>query len=214
MPRAGLDAQAVVAAAGGLADAEGLNAVTLARVAAELGVRPPSLYAHVGGLADLHERLALLGTAQLADVLQAAVAGRSDTAALRALADAYRDYARTHPGLYMASQRAGPGDELEDAVRRRAVDVVLAVLRGYELEGEDAMHATRAVRASLHGFVTLEIGAGFGLPLSLDDSYAALVAMLDRGLGGGRPSLEPAPPMRAAAAAAPARGSARRRRRA
>jgi AcrR family transcriptional regulator len=214
MPRAGLDAEAVVAAAGELADAEGLQAVTLARLAAELGVRPPSLYAHVGGLADLHERLALLGTAQLADVLQAAVAGRSDTAALRALADAYRDYARTHPGLYMASQRAGPREELEDAVRRRAVEVVLAVLRGYGLEGEDAVHAARAVRASLHGFVALEIGAGFGLPLSLDDSYTALVAVLDRGLGGGPRALEPAPSKPAAGVAAPARGSGRRRRRA
>ena len=47
MARAGLDGDAVVAAAAVLADAEGLEAVTLARLAADAGVRPPSLYAHV-----------------------------------------------------------------------------------------------------------------------------------------------------------------------
>jgi hypothetical protein len=40
------------------------------------------------------------------------------------------------------------------------------------------------VRAALHGFVTLESSAGFGLPLSLDESFERLVAMLDRGLSG------------------------------
>jgi hypothetical protein len=38
------------------------------------------------------------------------------------------------------------------------------------------------VRAALHGFVTLEAGGGFGLPLSVDDTFARLVDALDRGL--------------------------------
>jgi AcrR family transcriptional regulator len=49
MPRRGLDAERVVDAAAQLADAHGLQAVTLARVAGELGVRAPSLYNHVEG---------------------------------------------------------------------------------------------------------------------------------------------------------------------
>jgi len=74
------------------------------------------------------------------------------------------------------------------------VGVVLAVLRGYELEGEEAIHGARIVRSALHGFVGLEIDAGFGLPISLDDTYARLVAVLDRGLAstaGGRASEAP-----------------------
>ena len=66
--------------------------------------------------------------------------------------------------------------------RAGVVDVVLAVLRGYGLEGDDAIHAARIIRAALHGFVALEAGGGFGLPLALDDSYARLVDVLDRGL--------------------------------
>jgi len=61
---------------------------------------------------------------------------------------------------------------------------VLAVLRGYGLEGDDAVHAARTVRAALHGFAALETGGGFGIPLDLDATFARLVGVLDRGLAG------------------------------
>jgi hypothetical protein len=60
--------------------------------------------------------------------------------------------------------------------------VVLAVLRGYGLEGDDAIHATRVIRSALHGFVLLEAEGGFGLELSVDESFARMVAALDKGL--------------------------------
>jgi AcrR family transcriptional regulator len=183
MARAGLDTEAVVAAAAQLADAESLEAVTLARLASTLGVRSPSLYAHVDGLDDLRRRVAVRGARELAAALQTAVAGRSRGDALWALADAYRAYARAHPGTYAALQRAPALGDPEGAVAASGVvDVVLAVLRGYDLEGDEAIHAVRIVRAALHGFVTLETGGGFGLPLALDESYARLVDVLDRGL--------------------------------
>ncbi len=62
------------------------------------------------------------------------------------------------------------------------MNVIVAVLRGYGLEGDDALHGVRIVRATLHGFVTLELEGGFGLPLSLDTTFDRLVAALDRGL--------------------------------
>src|SRR5204863_8542685 len=72
MARAGLSAEAVVDAAAQLADREGLEAVTLARLAADAGVRPPSLYAHVDGLDDLRRRLAIRGARELAAALREA----------------------------------------------------------------------------------------------------------------------------------------------
>ena len=56
------------------------------------------------------------------------------------------------------------------------------MLAGYGLEGDDAIHAARAVRAALHGFAVLEAGGGFGIKLDLDESFARLVGLLDRGL--------------------------------
>jgi len=183
MARAGLDTDAVVAAAAQLADADGLEAVTLARLATTLGVRSPSLYAHVDGLADLTRRLAVRGARELAAELQKAIGGRSGSDALGAMADAYRAYARAHSGTYAALQRAPARDDADAAgAAAGVVEVVLAVLRGYDLEGDDAIHATRIIRAALHGFVTLEIDGGFAIPLAIDDSYARLVDVLDHGL--------------------------------
>jgi AcrR family transcriptional regulator len=183
MPRVGLDSAAVTAAAARLADADGLQAVTLARLAAGLGVRAPSLYAHVAGLDDLRRRIGVRGARELAAVLSAAAAGRARGDALRAIADAYRGYAASHRGSYAALQLlADPTDPGAAAAARAVVEVVVAALRGYGVEGDDAIHAVRAIRAALHGFVSLEADGGFGIPLSLDETYARLVALLDRGL--------------------------------
>lgn len=181
MPRAGLDADAVVSAAAELADAGGLQALTLARLADRLGVRAPSLYAHIGGLDDLRRRLAARGARELAEVLGAAAVGLARGEALAAIACAYRRYAREHPGSYAALQRATDvGDDPQAAAA--PVQVVLAALRGYGFEGDDALHATRVVRAALHGFVSLEVDGGFGIPLDLDETFERLVGTLDRGL--------------------------------
>lgn len=187
MPRAGLDTEAVVAAAAELADERGLEQVSLTALAQRLGVRTPSLYAHIGGLADLRRRLGARGARELAGAVTVAAAGRARFDALQAVALTYRDYARGHPGTYAAMQRApspdpdsGSGDLAGAA--RRLLDVILAALGGYELHGDQAIHGVRAVRAALHGFVALEQLGGFRLGVSLDESYQALIAMLDRGL--------------------------------
>ncbi|MDA0159108.1 WHG domain-containing protein [Solirubrobacter ginsenosidimutans] len=183
MARSGLDTEAVVTAAAALADADGLESVTLARLAAQLGVRPPSLYVHVDGLPGLRRRLALRGAQELATGLQAAVAGRAAKDALAAAADTYRRYAVEHPGTYAATQRTTDLEDAETgAAATAALDTLLAVLRGYGLEDERAVHAARVLRSALHGFATLESGDGFGLPLDLDVSFALLVEMLDQGL--------------------------------
>lgn len=182
MARAGLGSAAVVDVATRIADEQGLEAVTLARVARELGVRAPSLYEHVGGHADMLARVGADAALRLAQLLEGAAAGRAGADALRAIAHAYRAFAREHPGSYAALQRAQPQGSEAARAGERVVAVVLAVLRGYGLEGDDALQAVRVVRSSLHGFVVLENDGGFGLPLSLDDAFARLVATLDRGL--------------------------------
>jgi AcrR family transcriptional regulator len=184
MPRAGLDSEAVVSAAAELSDVEGLEAVTLTRLAERLGIRAPSLYAHIGGLADLRRQLGARGARELAAALAEAAAGRSRLDALSAIATTYRAYARDHPGTYAAMQRASENDgEAADAARD-LVAIVVAAISGYPVAGEEAIHAVRIIRASLHGFVTLERERGFGMPLSLEETFTRLVGVLDRGLSG------------------------------
>jgi AcrR family transcriptional regulator len=182
MPRAGLDSEAVVAAAADVADQDGLAALTLTSLAARLGVRPPSLYAHVAGLPDLRRRLAARGARELASVVGRAVAGQAGPDALQSLAGAYRAYAHEHPGTYEALQRAPVAAGVDADAAQELIEVIFAALAGYHLPESVRVHAVRAVRSALHGFVTLEAGGGFRLPLGLQDSYACLVSMLDQGL--------------------------------
>ena len=184
MPRAGLSTASVVGAAAELADAEGLDGLTLARLAGAVGVRTPSLYNHVGSLDDVRRRVALVALTELGDALRDAAVGRAGEDALTAVAHAYRAYARAHQGRSAATQRAPSDADAEmRAAAGRAVEVVLAILRGYGSEGDDAIHAARAVRSALHGFVALEAGGGFGIPVDLDESFDRMVAALARGLG-------------------------------
>ena len=181
--RRGLSRAVVGDTAARLADRDGLDALTLGAVAVELGVRPPSLYNHVDGLPGLRRDLALRGVTELGERLRDAAVGRAGDDALGAVAAAYRDYARERPGLYEALQRApDPGDAELLAAAERLLRPVLAVLAGYGNEGAAAIHAARALRSALHGFVELERLGGFGIDLDIGESYRWMVAALSAGI--------------------------------
>lgn len=184
--RAGLDVEAVVEAAGRLADAEGLESLTLAGLAEQLGIRTPSLYNHVAGLPGLHRELALRGTRELTARLARAAIGKSRADAVMAMADAFRAFIKEHPGLYAATVRSAgtmqPVDAELAAASQEAVEVVLAALASYGFSGAEALHAVRALRSVVHGFATLELAGGFGIPLDTDESFQRLVGMLIEGL--------------------------------
>jgi len=181
--RAGLHRESVVQVAAEMADAEGLESVTLAALAARLGVRPPSLYNHIAGQEGLRRELALLGIRDLVGRMGRAAMGKSGDAAVEAIADAYRAYAHARPGVYAAALRAPSTEDGELVAESSAlIDIVLAVLASYGLQGEDALHATRGLRSLVHGFVSLELAGGFGLPLNLDESFRRLVHAFAVGL--------------------------------
>ncbi len=182
--KVGLTLDDVVAAAAAVADREGLGAVTLSRIARDLGVRPPSLYAHVDGLAGLRRLLALRAAAVIRETLSAATAGRRGGAALRCAGSAFRDVVLAHPGLYAATLPApGPDDDPElyaalAAASRPVEDAAAAA----GLRGTAAVDATRALRAAVHGFAALEHAGGFGQPVDVTGSFDAMLDALVTGL--------------------------------
>jgi AcrR family transcriptional regulator len=178
MPRVGLDTATVVSAAAELIERRGFEALTLSALASELGVRPPSLYAHVGGLDDLRRRLTAFCAEQLADAIGKAGVGLSRADALRAVARAYRGWVLQHPNLYLAIESGAPTPD-EPSVER-VLEIVLSVLRGYGLEQDAAIHAARTLRAALNGFTSLESGGGFAIPVDLDESFEWMLSALDR----------------------------------
>lgn len=184
--RTALDRVAVVHAAAALVNAEGPEALTINRLARELGVQPPSLYNHIAGLDDLLRELSLLSVRSLGERIAESAVGRSGRAGVMALAEAYRAYVREFPGLYQISLRASgnmsqPSTELQ-AAEERVVRTVLVLIDSFGLTGDDAIHAVRALRSAIHGFATLEVAGGFGMVLDRDESFRRLIGMLIAGI--------------------------------
>ncbi len=176
MPGAGLTEERVVEEAERLADEVGVSNLTLSALAKRLGVRQPSLYKHIAGMDGLQRSISLRAKNELADVLGRAAVGRARDDAIVSTSRAYRSWTLQHPGRYAAAQRApAPGDADDVTASGNVVRVAAEVMAGYALHGDDAIDAIRALRAALHGFVTLETGGGFGLPVDVDRSYDRLV---------------------------------------
>jgi len=181
----GLNHDRVVAEAATVADEVGIDRLALATVARRLGVSLPGLYKHIDSLDGLKRDLAVLGVRELTGAMAAGACGRAGPDALRAIAAAYRGYAARHPGLAAASIRAPvPGDAEHEAASEAALAVLLAVLDGYRIRGADAIDAIRFLRVVMHGFVTLDAAGGFGLPQSVDGTFARIVDSLDATFAG------------------------------
>lgn len=184
MARTGLKLDGILQAAEELANERGMVEVTLTTLAQQLQIKPPSLYNHVNGLNGLRKVMALHSMKELGTVLTRAAVGRSGDAAVRAMAQAYIDFARRRPGLYEAMLYVP--DWSDDEVRNvgdAVADLVIRVLsEGYGLENEAAIHAARGLRSILHGFASLEQKGGFGLPIDVDQSIKVIIDTLIAGL--------------------------------
>ncbi len=173
----------MVAVAAEIADREGLDTLTLAKLATRLGIKPPSLFNHVAGMPALRRELRALALRELADDLAAAAVGKSLGPAVRALADAYRRFVRAHRGIYALTLSAsGNEPEPADAIAERIVTICARILGGYGLRKRETIHAIRALRSLVHGFATLEAAGGFGMPVAADASFAWMVEMFIGGL--------------------------------
>lgn len=187
-PRSNLTKEAVVQAAADLLNTEGLDALSLNRLAEKLDIRTPSLYNHVDGLPGLMRELSILNARNLAERLSDAAIGQSGPQLVMSVMQVYRSYIKQFTGLYLSTLRvSGMQEEVDPELEKeeaRSLKVALAVMASFGLKGEDAIHAVRAFRSLVHGFATLEVYGGFGLPLDLDESFVRLVDLFIAGLQG------------------------------
>lgn len=176
MPRAGLSTAAVVERAAQILDERGSDGLSLAALAESFGVRIPSLYKHIDGMPGLQRGIMIEARRGLARALGQAAIGRSRDDAIRSMAFAYRAWAIEHPGQYPMTMRAPLADDDEDLeVSSYFLHLIFTVLAGYDLRDDDAVDATRFFRSALHGFVALETGGSFEMPVDLERSYIRLI---------------------------------------
>ncbi|MEW2354549.1 TetR/AcrR family transcriptional regulator [Spirillospora sp. NPDC029432] len=148
-PRQTLTAERIAAAAVAVADAEGLDAITMRRLATELGVAPMAAYRHVSGKDELLE---LMVNHIYADLNLPQDAGWRDT--MRAMALGTRDLMLQH--LWLA--QLSPRTLLSLTPNRMAIaERSLALLEGLGLDADTMMAVIRAVDAYVHGAMNHEL---------------------------------------------------------
>jgi len=137
-----------------LLQAEGADALSMRRIAEELGVSAPSLYKHVDSRDAIVALVQARALTEGADVMRRASARASERPRLAA-ALAYRRWALRHPAQYRVTND-GPllRDRLPEGLEDRAVEPVLM------LAGGDRDQA-RVDWATAHGLISLELAGRF-----------------------------------------------------
>jgi AcrR family transcriptional regulator len=177
----------IVQTARALLEQGGLDTVTMQGVARSVGVRAPSLYKHVRNRSDLVRLVVEDVASDLAATVERSGPSDDPTADLRAIAHAFRRFARDHPQAY-GLVFANVPDEWRAAPESlaRANEALLRTTAA--LAGEEhALEAARTVVAWAHGFVSIELAGAFRLGGSVDDAFAFGVERLGAALHASRP---------------------------
>ena len=159
-------ARQIVAAARELLEQEGAAALTMRRLAEQLGIRAPSLYKHLPDKAALEAAIIATGFEDTAAALEAALDAALAAGAepLAALAAAYRAFALDHPHLdRLMTDQPLPRELLPAEVEDRAAAPLLRA-SGY-------LDRARAVWAFAHGMIMLELAGRFPPGADLDAAW-------------------------------------------
>ena len=182
--KAGLSRTTIIEMAADIADERGIADVTLKVLAAELGVKPPSLYKHFnGGLDELNKELMLYGWHLLESKITKVAIGRAKDDAITAICYAYRNFAAEHKGLFEAIQWYNMYQSEEHLQATQGmVSVFFQVLDSYELNEKQKVHIVRMFRGFLQGFSSIESHGGYGNPLSINDSFDFALKTILKGI--------------------------------
>ena len=181
-PRRGrLDRGQVIDAADRLVAERGWDALTMAALGEELGVKPSSLYRHVESVDAIRLALQLRTVTELGEAARNAVMGRSGEDGLYAIADAYRAYARKHAERYLGGTRYSDHDDVRAAGRLLIDATYAAVVRSMGLPEDRVVEATVHLGAMIHGFVTLELVRCI-LVDDIDSSFRMMIRTFATGL--------------------------------
>ena len=171
-----------------LLEEEGAEALTMRRLAEQLGIKAPSLYKHLPDKTALEAAIIATGLEEAAAKFEAAVDGATTGGAttggrrrrcgaggaVSALAAAYREFALAHPHLYRLMHNGPlPRQHLPAGVEDRAAAPVLRVA------GSRAR--ARALWAFAHGMVMLELDQRFPPDADLDAAWEAGITAFQTG---------------------------------
>ena len=185
--------RALVETALRMIQSDGIQALTLRRVGARVGVSRTALYRHFDGKQALLARVASEGFRRFHEALSGAVAGAEAKGAdpMAAMAAAYARFARSHPSHYQTMFSGVLTDGTRDPELQRcgeaAFNVLVDVIRKRQKAGlirpGDPVELAEITWALSHGIATLGMANQLpAKPRTLEDLAVLGWKMLDEGL--------------------------------
>jgi AcrR family transcriptional regulator len=169
--------QEIVDAARRILESDGPDALTMRRLAGEIGIRAPSLYKHVNDKSALEVLLMEISFTEMAEAFEAIEVGNDEVDPLFQLAMVYRAYALAHPHLYrLLTVGPLPREQLRPGVEARAARPVI------QLTGDADL--ARALWAFAHGMVMLELDGRFPADADLDATWQTGISAFITGRNG------------------------------
>ena len=154
----------IVSAAMRILESNGREALTMRRLAAEIGIQAPSLYKHTRDKAHLEALLIAEGFIGLGSALESSLESGGEGSALARMVAAYRNFALAHPHLYrLLTEGRLPRESLPEGLESRTA-LPLTMIAG----GEDR---ARAIWAFAHGMIVLELDGRFPPSADLDAAW-------------------------------------------
>lgn len=186
-------ARAIREEAYALASREGLEALSLRRVAHRVGLTAPAIYRHYDGKAKLVEAVTRSAREEAGRRLVESITGIEEPRSqLRALVLGFVRFARDRPGLYgtLTTPPVGrpiqqfPADFHRDPppAFRLSLRVIEACMEAGVLERDDPLWVTLAYWTQLHGLIELE-RVGYFDDTNFEEVVEEMLERLEAGLG-------------------------------
>ena len=159
----------VLDAAEAIGEREGLDGITMRRLAAAVGYAPNSIYHALGDMDAVILRLNARTLARLTASLRRRLRAVPDgEAAAMALADGYMAFVRAHHRLWsiLVEHRLGEGRTLPDWYRealQAPLDLVGEALAPLFPDADDRRRSVAVLWAALHGIGSLSLGGKLGI---------------------------------------------------
>jgi AcrR family transcriptional regulator len=162
----------IVHRARAMIESEGVEALSLNKLAADLGIAAPSLYNHFKNKGALL-RAVNAGTAEeMARVMLNGAEGETDLKTrFLLLAHAHRAFAAANPATYALAFNNMAEDQRPDADEMEKLALPLQALMAEYVGEERSLVATRGIWALLHGFAMLQITDQFRRQGNVDEAF-------------------------------------------
>jgi AcrR family transcriptional regulator len=173
--RTALSRRRIVQEALRIVDAEGLRALTMRRLASELGVVPMALYYHVPNKAALYDGIVEAVMSEI-DISVDDLAAPFDQR-LKKAARAYREVLVAHPNALPVVADRSPNT----TGALRPVETMLRILRDGGIPAADSLVAVNVVAALVQGAARMEVQDDLGTPqegCSPEEQQARVAATL------------------------------------